>query len=68
MRAYAEKLKNYGGKTLIEDISYLPISSTMVREALQKGENIRNLVPDSVADYIEKHSLYQERKHESYTL
>lgn len=68
MRAYAQKLRDCGGKTLVEDISYLPISSTMVRKALQEGKNIRPLVPDSVADYIEKHSLYQERKHESYTL
>ena len=36
----------------------LNISSTMIREKIQKGESIRNLVPKTVADYIKRNHLY----------
>ena len=34
------------------------ISSTKVRELIQKGASIKYLLPDSVIDYIQEHSLY----------
>ncbi|RME21588.1 MAG: nicotinate (nicotinamide) nucleotide adenylyltransferase [Deltaproteobacteria bacterium] len=35
------------------------VSSSQVREALAAGKSVRGLVPASVADYIERHSLYR---------
>ena len=36
----------------------LPVSSRMVRAALEKGEDISHLVPRKVADYIREQGLY----------
>ena len=36
----------------------LPISATMVRELLGRGESVRYLVPGPVADYITRRGLY----------
>jgi nicotinate-nucleotide adenylyltransferase len=38
----------------------IAISSTLVRRRVRNGEPIRYFVPDAVADYIERHRLYQE--------
>lgn len=57
---YAEKLKKQGAKTRIESIKYLPVSSTMVRNAIKNGENILQYVPKAVEQYIHKNHLYQE--------
>ena len=59
---YAGELEKIGAKSLIEDIKYLPISSTMVRNAVKNGKDIEKLVPMKVADYIAKNNLYLERK------
>ena len=37
----------------------IAVSSTQVRERLQHQESIRSLVPPAVADYIDRHHLYQ---------
>ncbi|MFZ5570069.1 MAG: nicotinate-nucleotide adenylyltransferase [Thermodesulfobacteriota bacterium] len=39
-------------------VSPVDISATVVREAVKNRRNIRGLVPDRVADYIEKKGLY----------
>jgi nicotinate-nucleotide adenylyltransferase len=41
-------------------VSALAISASDLRRRVACGASIRYLVPDSVADYIEKHGLYQE--------
>ena len=56
----AKKLQQMGAKTLIADIRFLPISSTMVREAVKEGNNISGLVPKAVESYILEHHLYLE--------
>jgi nicotinate-nucleotide adenylyltransferase len=38
--------------------SVFPISATMIREKLQRGESIRYLLPADVEDYVARHSLY----------
>lgn len=60
----AENFERSGARTFIQNIEYLPISSTMVRDAVQNGKSIAGLVPPKVADYIAKNKLYLERKNE----
>ncbi|HWE32395.1 MAG TPA: nicotinate-nucleotide adenylyltransferase [Solirubrobacteraceae bacterium] len=38
----------------------IAISSTLVRRRVRQGEPIKYFVPDAVAQYIERHRLYQE--------
>jgi nicotinate-nucleotide adenylyltransferase len=40
------------------------ISSTLIRQKIQKKESIRYLVPDGVVEYIETHQLYRRSQHE----
>ncbi len=56
--SYAEKLNALGAKTHVEELSLLPISSTLVRERVKQGLPIANLVPTAVEDYILQHHLY----------
>ena len=42
-----------------KEISFLDISSTKVRELIEKGESVRYLVPAEVEAYIQKHRLYR---------
>ncbi|MFA9479920.1 nicotinate (nicotinamide) nucleotide adenylyltransferase [Phycisphaerales bacterium AB-hyl4] len=41
-------------------VDAMPISSTMVRESVQRNEPIDDLVPAPVARYIAEHDLYRE--------
>ena len=41
------------------EIHSLPISSTQCRERISNGETLEGLVPDKVAEYVEKHQLYR---------
>jgi nicotinate-nucleotide adenylyltransferase len=65
LNQYAEKVGKKGAKTMICNIDYLPVSSTMVRNAVRRGENLLAYVPRQVADYICKHHLYMEEQNES---
>lgn len=38
--------------------TFLPISATLIRRKLAARESVRYLVPDDVADYIQRHALY----------
>lgn len=40
-------------------VDAMPISSSMVRERVQRGEPIDDLVPEAVARYIAEHGLYR---------
>jgi nicotinate-nucleotide adenylyltransferase len=41
------------------DAPTAPVSSTIVRERLGRGESIEGLVPPGVASYIDRHGLYR---------
>ncbi len=43
---------------ILLDIAQFYISSSQIRGLIKEGHNIRHLVKDGVADYIEKHKLY----------
>lgn len=55
---YAEQIGRKGAKTRIENIDYLPVSSTMIREAVKAGKDISSFVPASVEHYIRQKRLY----------
>ena len=42
-----------------KEISFLDISSTKVRELIEKGRSVRYLIPPEVETYIREHSLYR---------
>jgi len=41
-----------------KEISFLDISSTKVRELIEKGGSVRYLIPAEVEAYIQEHGLY----------
>jgi len=49
-----------GHHLYFKEISFLDISSTKVRELIQKGESVRYLIPAEVEVYIQKHGLYRK--------
>ena len=55
----------YGASVKLLKAPFLEISSTTIRERAAKGETIRYMVPDSVAEYIQKLQLYHKRKEET---
>lgn len=54
-----------GNTIFFKEINFLDISSTKVRELVQKGKSIRYLVPPEVEAYIVKHGLYERRRSEA---
>ncbi len=61
--ALREKALEYTGqfkaRCFLEHIPYLPVSSTQVRQAVARGEDVSGLVPQAVAAYIGEHGLYR---------
>jgi nicotinate (nicotinamide) nucleotide adenylyltransferase len=57
---HASFLERSGARAVVCNIEYLPVSSTMVRSAVKKGQSISGLVPSPVEDYIFEHHLYLE--------
>jgi nicotinate-nucleotide adenylyltransferase len=46
------------GGIVIEELRPLAISSTEIRDLLASGRSARYLMPQSVLDYIQTHTLY----------
>ncbi len=59
LHAYAKRLAAHGARVILQNIDYLPVSSTMVRDAVRQGRSIDALVPPRVAHYIQENGLYQ---------
>ena len=49
-----------GHRVYFKEISFLDISSTKVRELIEKGESVKYLIPAEVEAYIQKHGLYRK--------
>ncbi len=49
-----------GHRLYFKEISFLDISSTKVRELIEKGRSVRYLIPPEVEGYIERHKLYRK--------
>lgn len=56
--------EKFGGSILVEEIPYQEVSSTMIRERAESGQEIGSLVPPGVAAYIRRHSLYRREQGE----
>lgn len=44
-----------------KEISFLDISSTKIRELIERGESIRYLVPPEIETYLDQNRLYRKR-------
>lgn len=51
--------KKYARKVFTVEVPALAISSTDIRRRVREGKPIKYLLPESVENYIYKHSLYQ---------
>lgn len=51
--------KKYQSEILILPEKKVDISSTEIRERIQKGMSVRHMTPDKVLSYISEHQLYQ---------
>jgi len=49
-----------GHHLYFKEISFLDISSTKIRELIEKRESVRYLIPTQVEAYIQKHGLYRK--------
>ncbi|MGN0629662.1 MAG: nicotinate (nicotinamide) nucleotide adenylyltransferase [Oscillospiraceae bacterium] len=58
MEAESAALRSYGAEVRIVPIDVKEISSTMVREAVRRADDISSMVPENVAEYIWSHYLY----------
>jgi nicotinate-nucleotide adenylyltransferase len=49
-----------GKRLYFKEISFLDISSTKIRELIEKGASVRYLIPAKVEAYVQKHGLYRK--------
>ncbi len=59
MKKKSEYEKNFGAKIAVPDYSPIELSSTYVREVLEKGGDASELVPDKIYRYIRDHGMYR---------
>jgi nicotinate-nucleotide adenylyltransferase len=52
--------ETFGAKTTMLNAPLLEISATYIRECIQNGKSIRYLVPQAVADEIERSAFYKK--------
>jgi nicotinate-nucleotide adenylyltransferase len=52
-----------GDRTEYFQMPRIGVSSTMIRRRVREGDPIKYIVPDPVADYIDRHHLYKQAKH-----
>lgn len=62
LEAYAEDLTALGARCVVEPIQTPHISSTMIRDRIQAGQSLDDLVPPAVAAYIEAQGVYTEKE------
>ena len=65
MKACAEKYRKSGARCLIENVEFLDISSTQIRDLCKERKSIDHLVPLGVKQYIEEKGLYLGENNEN---
>jgi len=51
------------GRTLhFQEIGFLDISSTRVRELIERGRSVKYLIPNEVEAYVKQHGLYRKKR------
>lgn len=56
---YARAVENDGGNCMIINAPTVDISSTEIRRKIASDEDISELVPNTVDEYIKKHNLFR---------
>ncbi|HIS50680.1 MAG TPA: nicotinate (nicotinamide) nucleotide adenylyltransferase [Candidatus Gallacutalibacter pullistercoris] len=62
LEKHAQFLRTWGAETVLCDIRYLPVSSTLVREAVAAGKPLDGLVSPGIARYIREKGLYRDKE------
>ncbi len=62
LKAQAEQLEALGATCVVEDVKTPPLSSTVIRARAANGDDVSDMVPVAVADYIREHGVYTENK------
>lgn len=60
LREKQAALEALGARCFVEDIPFLDVSSTKVRELAEAGRSLQGLVPMAVARYMEENHIYKE--------
>lgn len=58
MKAHQYVLKSLGADTFVLEKSIFTVSSTEIREKIKKGEDVSNLIPEKIYEYIREKGLY----------
>lgn len=54
--------QRFGARIELLETPYIDISSTQIRDMIQKGHSAKYLIPDSVLEYIRHNHLYENEK------
>ena len=57
-----ERVRKAGATVYTVEIPQYDISSTNIRNAITKGEDVTEYIPKSVSEYIKEHNLYTSRE------
>lgn len=49
-----------GNMLFFKEITFLDISSTKIRELIEKGQSVKYLIPNEVEEYIKFHGIYKK--------
>lgn len=62
LKAQLKLASKFGAQIQLCQIEGLNISSTMIRQRIQKDESVKYLTPDKVVDYLQIHQLYKTKQ------
>ncbi len=60
-RELEEKFCSQGERIQLIPFPNIPVSSTLIRQRVSRGQSVRYLVPDQVLSYIEEKGFYREK-------
>ena len=62
LTAYAKQLEQQGAVCALEDVQTPRLSSTQIRHRAARGDDVSDVVPETVAAYIRENGVYTENK------